>query len=302
MRHRRSAVATQLACVQPRLQAVHDLRIAFLGAGSMGTAVLRGLLANGHPADLLSASTRSESSATELRQSGVTAFSLEANPHANLWLIGTAEAVVLGIKPHQLVDVLRPLEPNWRAGQHVISMAAGVTLQTLRMLLPSDVAVLRTMPNTPAQVGRGVTGLVADGDHETALEGARYIFGSVGEVVECAETQLDWLSAISGSGPAYVFYLIEKLEQIACQQGFSEQQAEVMVRETISGAMALLANGELAPKELRSRVTSPNGTTERAIAHFEKSEIPQIMQQALANAVARAQEIAEEQRRRAELG
>lgn len=279
-----------------------DLRIAFLGAGAMGTAVLRGLLANGHPADMLSASTRSELSAKKLRDSGVSARSLQVDANANMRTIQGAEVLVLGVKPYQIVELLRALEPHLREGQQIISMAAGVTLETLRTLAPEGVTVLRTMPNTPSQVGRGVTGLVTDAANEANLQAARYIFGSVGEVIECPESQLDWLSAVSGSGPAYVFYLIEKLEQISQEQGFSLQQAQIMVRETIAGAMELLAESELPPAELRKRVTSPNGTTERAIAHFDESKVPQILHQALSNAAARASEIAEEQRRRAELG
>ncbi len=281
---------------------MQDLRIAFLGAGAMGTAVLRGLLSNGHPPGLISATTRSESSAEKLRDTGVAASSLEADTNANTRIIQGAEVLVVGVKPYQIVEVLQALKPNLEEGQQLISMAAGVTLETLRTLVPENVTVLRTMPNTPSQVGRGVTGLVTDAATDASLQAARYIFGSVGEVIECPESQLDWLSAISGSGPAYVFYLIEKLEQISQEQGFSLQQAQVMVRETIAGAMELLAASELSPQELRRRVTSPNGTTERAIAHFDDSKVPQILHQALSNAVARASEIAAEQRRRAELG
>jgi pyrroline-5-carboxylate reductase len=268
----------------------------------MGAAVLRGLASNSHPTHLLSASTRSEESAKPLRLAGITAYSLETGPDANQQLIVGADAVVLGVKPYQVVELLKQLAPHWRDGQQLISMVAGVTLQTLRALLPGNVEVVRTMPNTPSQVGSGVTGIVIDQTPEPALATARYIFGAVGSVVECRENQLDWLSAISGSGPAYVFFLVEKLEEIAREQGFSNEQAQVLVRETISGAMLLLASQNLPPQELRRRVTSPNGTTERAIAHFEEANLPAILQSALAKAVARAGEIAQEQSQRAGLG
>ena len=276
--------------------------MGFLGAGSMGTAVLRGLLAKTHPAELLSASTRSEESAKSLRLVGITTYSLESSPDANQQLVLGADAIVLGVKPNQVVELLQQLAPYWQEGQQVISMVAGVTLQTLNSLLPDGVQVVRSMPNTPAQIGSGVTGLVTDQTPQSALDTARYIFGSVGSVVECRESQLDWLSAISGSGPAYVFYLVEKLEKIAEEQGFDSKSAQVLVRETISGAMALLAAQGLSPQELRSRVTSPNGTTEQAIAHFEAANLPDILTVALSKAVARAGEIALEQSRRAGLG
>ena len=281
---------------------MQNLSVGFLGAGSMGAAVLRGLVAKSHPVQLLSASTRSEESAKSLRLSGITAYSLEASSDANQRLLLGAEAIVLGVKPYQVVELLQQLTPLWREGQQLVSMVAGVTVQTLQALVPSTVEVVRTMPNTPSQIGSGVTGIVVDQTSESALQAARYIFGAVGSVVECRESQLDWLSAISGSGPAYVFYLVEKLEEIAKAQGFSSDQARVLVRETISGAMALLATQDLPPQELRRRVTSPNGTTERALAHFDEADLPDILRIALAEAVARAGEIAQEQSQRAGLG
>ena len=151
-----------------------------------------------------------------------------------------------------------------------MSVAAGVTVATFESLLPESVAVIRSMPNTPAVVGRAVTGVSAgtrSSDADLAL--AVSLFETVGQVLVVPEEQIDALSTISGSGPAYVFYLIEQLTAAAVDKGFTAEQAALMVQGTFRGASELLAASDEDPAELRRRVTSPKGTTERAIAVLE---------------------------------
>lgn len=272
---------------------MENLKICFIGAGSMGGAIMDGLLRAGHAAQLVSATTASEASASLLRNRGISALSLEAAPDANQLLAADADLIVLGTKPAKIVEVLGQLKGEIHPGAAVISVAAGIRIQTMLHALGDHANVIRTMPNTPALVGRGVTGLAAaSGAEPTAVAAAVQLFELVGSVVQVAEDQIDWLSAVSGSGPAYVFYFIEQFEKVAQSHGFTAEQASLMVRETFAGAIQLLdASGE-QPAELRRKVTSPGGTTERAIAGFDAANLQQTFESALSAAVARAAEIA----------
>jgi pyrroline-5-carboxylate reductase len=151
------------------------------------------------------------------------------------------------------------------------------------------------MPNTPSVVRRGVTGLAA-GSRASADDTAlvRALFETVGAVVQVPEEQIDALSTISGSGPAYVFFLIERLTEAARHLGFEETEARLMVEQTFLGAAELLAASDVGPEELRRRVTSPNGTTERAIAVMEQADLTAVFDAATASALARAREMAQQ--------
>ena len=171
-----------------------------------------------------------------------------------------------------------------------MSVAAGVTIATMEALVSQ--IVLRAMPNTPALVGRGVTG-VSPGSRATPEDVGLVLtlFDTVGQVLEIPESKIDALSTISGSGPAYVFYLIEQLTKTAVALGFTWQEASIMVNGTFLGAAELLeASGE-DPSELRRRVTSPKGTTERAIWELEKANLSAVFDRATAAALARAKEL-----------
>jgi pyrroline-5-carboxylate reductase len=160
-------------------------------------------------------------------------------------------------------------------------------------LLPDSVSVVRAMPNTPAVVGKAVTGVSAGSRTDPEdLALVRTLFETVGEVVEVPESQLDALSTISGSGPAYVFLLIEALTEAAVQKGFTPAQAATLVNGTFLGAAELLVSSGEAPAELRRRVTSPNGTTERAIAVLAEADLPALFARATDAALARARALA----------
>jgi pyrroline-5-carboxylate reductase len=175
----------------------------------------------------------------------------------------------------------------------VISVAAGITTEAMQAVTPEDVAVVRAMPNTPAIVGRAVTGLAAGSRASKAnLETAVALFETVGQTITVDEAQIDALSTISGSGPAYVFYLIEQFTLAAQAMGFSAEQASLMVNETFLGASLLLEASQKTPAELRRQVTSPNGTTERAISALEAAKLQTTFEAATAAALARAREIA----------
>lgn len=272
---------------------VEKLRICFLGTGSMGSAVLKGLLAAGHPKELISATTKSESSAQALRAMGVSALSTESSPDANALMAGDADLIVLGVKPYQILDVLQELSGEIGKNAVLISMAAGIQIDSMAKVLPDNPNIIRTMPNTPALVGRGVTGVAAASTaSKDALDATIELFEAVGEVIVIEESKINPLSAVSGSGPAWVYYIIEQWEKVALSQGFTEADSKVLVRETMAGAMALLEDSNEEPEELRRKVTSPGGTTERIIATLEERDLESIFAESLRAAVVRAEEIA----------
>lgn len=272
---------------------MQKLRICFLGTGSMGSAVLKGLLASGYESKLISATTQSELSAKNLRSLGVSALSLESSPDANVLLSSDAQVVVLGVKPYKIADVLSEIRDELPGDAVVISMAAGIELATMAEKLPDHKNLIRTMPNTPALVGKGVTGVApAASASASALETAMDLFQTVGEAVQLEEKQINSLSAISGSGPAWLMFIVEKWEEVALSRGFTKEQAAVMVRSTLIGSAELLAQTGEEPAILRKNVTSPGGTTEKIIATLEEGNLTKLFDQALQAAVNRADEIA----------
>jgi len=269
--------------------------IAFLGAGSMARAIIAGLLQPGVVVDGgIRTTNRTAEKAAELAGlEGVTAYATETDVAANRAAVAGASLVVVAVKPAMVPDLLREIADSLEPGTVVVSVAAGVTVATFESLLPDSVAVIRSMPNTPAVVGRAVTGVSAGTRSSDAdLEIAVSLFETVGQVLVVPESQLDALSTISGSGPAYVFHLIEQLTATAVDKGFTPEQAAVMVQGTFRGASELLASSGEDPAELRRRVTSPKGTTERAIAVLEASDLKQVFDRATDAALARARELA----------
>ncbi|WP_223626898.1 pyrroline-5-carboxylate reductase [Microbacterium sp. EST19A] len=269
--------------------------LAFLGAGSMGGAILRGVVASGIRIDGgITATNRTPEKAQAFSDvDGVTSIALSEQPDGNADAVAGARIVLVGVKPAMVPDLLREIAPHLASDAIVVSLAAGVTLQTFADVLGADARVIRSMPNTPSTVRKGVAGLAA-GASATAddLALVRRLFETVGAVVEVPESQIDALGTISGSGPAYVYLLIEEFTKAAIGLGFTEADARLMAEHTFIGATALLdASGE-DPAELRRRVTSPKGTTERAIAVLQDAHLDQTFSDAAAAALARSKELA----------
>ncbi|MDL9978928.1 pyrroline-5-carboxylate reductase [Microbacterium candidum] len=267
--------------------------LAFLGAGSMGGAILHGVVASGLSVGIAVTNRTPAKAAALAELPGVTSYALEADPTVNQDAAASADIVVVGVKPAMVPDLLREIAPSLRPGTIVVSIAAGVTIATFEEILGAGIPVLRSMPNTPALVGRAVTGLAA-GTSATAADIAvvREMFETVGTVIEVPESQIDALSTISGSGPAYVFLLMEELTKAAVGKGFAEPEARAMVEQTFIGAAYLLESTGEDPAELRRRVTSPKGTTERAIAVLQDAHLDDVFVEATDAALARARELA----------
>jgi pyrroline-5-carboxylate reductase len=267
--------------------------VAILGAGSMGGAILQGIVASGLGGGV-TVTNRTIAKADALAGlEGVTSLALETDAGANGDAAASADVVLIGVKPVMVPDLLREIAPRLRPGTIVVSIAAGVTIATFEAILGAGIPVLRSMPNTPALVGRAVTGLAA-GSTASADDVAvvRRVFETVGTVVEVPEAQIDALSTISGSGPAYVYLLMEELTKAAIGKGFAEAQARTMVEQTFIGAAYLLEATAEDPAELRRRVTSPKGTTERAVAVLQKARLDGVFAEATDAALARAKELA----------
>lgn len=269
--------------------------IAILGTGSMGSAILSGLLQPGVRVDGgIRVTNRTPEKAEALATNdGVMSYSVQEKPDANLAAVAGARVVIIGVKPVMVPDLLREIADALEPGTIVVSVAAGVTVATFEGILPAGVPVIRAMPNTPSLVGKGVTGLSAgtrSSDHDLAL--ARAVFETVGDVVEVPEDKIDALSTISGSGPAYVFYLVEEFTRAAIDKGFTPEQAAALVNGTFAGAAELLVQSGQTPEQLRIQVTSPKGTTERAIQVLQQGGLHDLFTRATDAALTRARELA----------
>lgn len=266
--------------------------IAIIGAGAMGGAILGGLLAPGvSVTGGIRVTNRSEAKAALVRRPGVESWALADDPDANGRAVRGARIVLVGVKPAMVPDTLASLAGALEPDALVISVAAGVTTATMEAVVANP--VLRAMPNTPALVGRAVTGLARGSRADDAdLALGRALFETVGTVLEVGEDRIDALSTVSGSGPAYVFLLIEEMTRAAVGMGFTAEEAGLLVGETFHGAVELLAASSATPEQLRLQVTSPRGTTERAVAVLQSAELDALFGRAMEAALARARELA----------
>ncbi|MGH8871947.1 MAG: pyrroline-5-carboxylate reductase [Acidimicrobiia bacterium] len=262
--------------------------VAIIGVGAMGEALFSGLKRAGWTSDELSLCVRREDRAADLARrtpSMVTLDPIEA--------IVAREVVVVAVKPRDVAGVIDRLTGHRFTDQMLLSLAAGITTTTYEDRL-GEVAVVRAMPNTPALVGEGVTG-VARGAHasEEHLKRATQVLGAVGAVRVMDESLLDAVTAVSGTGPAYVFLLAEALTEAAVREGLPRDIAEAFVHQTIRGAGHLLTDTDAGPSELRSQVTSPGGTTAAAVHILEERGFRALVEDAVQAAAKRAAELGE---------
>lgn len=240
-------------------------RVAVLGGGVMGEAVVASVLRAGVAVDDVSVAEPSAARATELAERyGVRA----ADPGAKV--AGRADVVVLAVKPKDVPAVLAEIAPALRPGTVVVSVAAGVPLAVYERALPEGTPVVRVMPNTPAVVGRGASA-IAGGTSATAehLERVTALLAATGLVVTVPESDLDAVTAVSGSGPAYVFYLVDALAEAGVLLGLGRAQARELAIATFAGAAHLLEESGEHPVVLRERVSSPGGTTVAALRELD---------------------------------
>ena len=262
------------------------MRLGFIGGGNMAAAMIGGLLKKGFAAEaIVVAEPLAERRAWLTRQFDV---AVEESAAESL----DADVVVLAVKPQQLATLLRGLSKP-RPEQLVLSIAAGVRAGDISRWLGNHPAVARAMPNTPALVGAGMAGLYAlPGVSQAQKDQASRILEAVGQAVWVEhEAQIDAVTAISGSGPAYVFYFIEALEEAGVQLGLPADTARLLTLQTFFGAAALAIKDQSPPAELRARVTSKGGTTERGILALEEAGVKQAIARAARAAAERGREL-----------
>lgn len=251
----------------------------------MGEALLSGLLAAGWSADEVSGAVRREARQADLTAHGIRCL---LDPVA---AIDGAQVVVVAVKPRDVPGLLTQVRPALAPDQVVVSLAAGVPISLYESGLPG-VPVVRAMPNTPAFVREGVTALAA-GDQvtDTHLERVRAVLSAVGDTEVMDESLIDAVTAVSGTGPAYVFLLAEALTEAAIREGLPRDIAERFVHQTVRGAGHLLTETTHSPSELRAQVTSPGGTTAAAVHVLEERGFRAIVEDAVRAAAHRSRQL-----------
>ncbi len=243
-------------------------QVAILGAGVMGETLLSGLIRAGRSADSLLVGEKRAERAAELRERyGVEVVS-------NTEAASKASTVVVVVKPQDMSDLLTEIAPQLTAGQLVVSLAAGITTAFIESHLPAGIAVVRVMPNTPALVDEGMAA-ISRGSHcdESHLVEAEALMASTGKVLRVPEQQQDAVTAISGSGPAYLFFVTEAMIEAGVHLGLPRATASELVVQTMVGSAKLLRETGEHPTVLREQVTSPGGTTAAAIRQLEEHKV-----------------------------
>ena len=265
-------------------------KIAFIGAGNMNAAIISGLVNSGVDAKSIIVSNPSPEKRTALaEQLGIlhTASNIEA---ANF-----ADTIVLGVKPHFIADVCQEISSAVDVNNKCfLSVAAGTTVNTIQQALGGNIAVVRTMPNTPSQLGLGITGAYPSAEVTQSQKAvSETLIKSVGEIVWVNdESDIDNITAVSGSGPAYFFLFMEAMESTAKSFGFTPEQSRLLVQQTALGAASMVEKNNLSIGQLRENVTSKGGTTQAALTSFVEGGLPELVEKSMKAAVARAKEMA----------
>ena len=266
---------------------MESVKLGFIGAGNMTSSLIRGLLANGTSADsILIADIDEEKLQTLHTECGVLISSNQA-------IAEEADVIVLAVKPQVMKSVCTEIELA-DSTPLLVSIAAGIPLGSLQNWLGEKAAIVRCMPNTPALVGKGATGLFANElTSEQQKEHASQLMSAVGSIVWVnSESAIDAVTAVSGSGPAYFFLFMEAMQEAAADLGLDKETAEQLSIQTALGAAELALQSEDDVAELRKKVSSPGGTTERALREFENGGLRELVQKALTAARDRSEELA----------
>ena len=271
------------------------MNIHFIGGGNMAQAIIGGLLAKGHDAASITV-TEPLASTRQRLEHEFNLKTFDGTPGDILETTITPALIVLAVKPQQMREVALSLAPQLCALTNkpvVLTIAAGIRLQDLQRWLGGHTQLARCMPNTPALIGAGISAVYAAPAVDAVQRDAiRAVLAAVGQVLWVdRENQLDPATAVSGRGPAYVFYFLEALQQAAIELGFESQSAQQLALETFLGAARLAARSTDPVSVLRERVTSKGGTTERALASLQASAVKQHIVDAVLAANARAIEL-----------
>ncbi len=263
--------------------------IAFIGAGNMASAIFGGLLSNGLAPEQIIATTKSHESCERTREN----FGIRATT-SNHNACEAADIVVLCVKPQTLPEVAKDIAPHLSPDALVISVAAGIDIDSMTRWMGESTPIVRCMPNTPSQIQQGACGLFAnDQCSQQHKDDAESILSSVGIAAWLDnEDDIHAVTAVSASGPAYIFLVLEAMIEAGAKQGLSQELSKSLAIQTVLGASALAKSSEYDPAELRKRVTSPGGTTEQAINVFESKNLRAIFSDAMDACANRSKELA----------
>ncbi len=265
--------------------------ITFIGGGNMAASLISGLIADGYDPTHITASDPNKERLAQLAANYAIRTETDNDAAAQ-----NADIIVLAVKPQVLESVVRDMAGTiWRHQPLVISIAAGVREAALREWLGEDIALVRTMPNTPAMIQSGACGLHASENvSDIQKDQAESILRAVGLTCWVSdESQMDVVTALSGSGPAYFFLVMEAMEDAAVKMGLEADNARLLTLQTALGAARMAMESKDSPATLREKVTSPGGTTERALGILQEGGLPALFEQALNGARDRSQELSE---------
>ncbi len=276
------------ACYTRPVSILASHSIGFVGAGNMAEALIRGLVRGGHvPAAGVTASAPRRERLDEL----VASYGIRVTT-TNREVVQAANLVIFSVKPQILDKVLREVADQMSPGTLVISIAAGVDTEAIEAVLPDGVRVVRAMPNTPALVGAGATA-ISPGRHasEADLATARAVFDAVGITVTLDESHLDAVTGLSGSGPAYIFLILEALADAGVKMGLSRRNAQRLAAQTVMGSAKMLLETDEHPGRLKDMVTSPGGTAIAGLHTLEQGGLRTTLINAVETATKRAREL-----------
>lgn len=271
---------------------MQQANITFIGCGNMGASLIGGLIANGYDKQRIRAADVSTEQRAKIEQ----AFGIQTFANNQEAISGT-DVIVLAVKPQVLLETLISLSSAIdQQGSLIISIAAGIALSSMTQVLGRNSAIVRVMPNTPALIGSGASGLYAnDNVSEEQKKLTETILDAVGISVWVEREELiDVVTAVSGSGPAYYFLFMEAMEKYALEMGLNQQQAKTLVLQTALGASRMANESDEGTGSLRERVTSPGGTTEAALNILNENGFEDLIKQALFAAKQRAEEMADQ--------
>ena len=265
--------------------------IGFIGAGNMATALISGLINSDQSASKIIASSPEQEHLEKLSKD----FGIKTTNN-NLEIVDNSDIVILAVKPNivqAVIDEIKDVATD--KDILIISIAAGVKIEKIESQLGSPMRVIRAMPNTPASIMEGVTAICANSNAQSNdIENAKLLFECVGKITHINEKDIDIFTALIGSGPAYIFYLIESLLDSSKNLHLPEQEKKDLLASMISGAANLVLNSDESPNVLRKKVTSPGGVTQTAIEEFETEGLKEIISKSMIAAEKKSIELGED--------
>ncbi|HSB45129.1 MAG TPA: pyrroline-5-carboxylate reductase [Nitrospira sp.] len=267
---------------------LHDRRLACIGAGNMAEAIVAGLLKGKHvfPAQLMASDIRAD------RRADISRKYQFATAEKNADVAAWADVILLAVEPQVLDEVLQEIAPVIGEGTLVVSVAAGYPIARLKRYLPGTKRIVRAMPNTPSTIREGVTAVAyAAGLVDDDVRTARALFEPIGRVVEVNEGALDAVTGLSGSGPAYVYVMIEALADGGVKMGLPRETAQLLAAQTVAGAARMVLESREHPGALKDRVASPGGTTIAGLHELERGCLRSTLMSAVEAATKRSSEL-----------